>query len=60
MCVIVLYYTVLYCTVLYYPELHCSTLPPGLNPSAVDDDDDDNNNKSIQALPDSKECFIIK
>jgi len=52
---------VLYCTVLYCPVLHCSTLPPGLNPFAVDDDDDDNNNnnKSIPALLDSKECFII-
>jgi len=35
-------------------------LPPGLNPFAVDDDDDgDDNNKTIPALLDSKECFII-
>jgi hypothetical protein len=29
------YCIVLYCTVLYRPILHCSTLPPGINPFSV-------------------------
>jgi hypothetical protein len=31
----VCYFIVLYFTVMYYPVLHCSTLPPGINPFEV-------------------------
>ena len=39
------------CVVLYCPFLHCSSLPQGINPFAVnddDDDDDDDDKISIQ------------
>jgi len=38
-CVIVLYWIVLCC-----PVLHCSTLPPGINPFAVNNNNNNNNN----------------
>jgi hypothetical protein len=39
---------VLYFTVLYCPALHCSTLPPGINPFAVNNN---NNNNNVQVHP---------
>jgi hypothetical protein len=35
MCVIVLYYIVLYCIALLYPVLHCRTLPLGMGPFEI-------------------------
>jgi len=45
LCVIVFdvfYCIVLYFTVMYRPVLHCTTLPPGINPFAI------NNNNNMQ------------
>ena len=33
-----------YCIVLYSPVLHCSTLPSGINPFAVNNNNNNNNN----------------
>ena len=37
---------VLYCIVLYCPVLHCCTLPPGINPFAVNNNNNNNNNNN--------------
>jgi len=44
MCDVLLYCIVLYCTVLYRPLFHCSTMPPGTNPYAVNNNNNNNNN----------------
>ena len=56
----------LYCIelhLLYCPVLHCSKLPPSINPFAVDDDDDysnnnNNNNNNVQSGTISESSMI--
>ena len=43
---IVLYSIVCYCIVLCWPVLHCSALPPGMNPFAVNNNNNNNNNNN--------------
>ena len=38
---------VLYCIVLRCPVLYCSTLPPGMNPFAVNNNNNNNNNNNM-------------
>ena len=45
---VLLYFIVLFCTVLCGPVLHCSTLPPGINPFAVNNNNNNNNNNKLK------------